>query len=618
MDPDGGGLAIHALIEAQVAKTPDRIAVITPARSLTYRLLNEEANRLAHVIVRQAEPAHLPLVIGCAQGAAKFVALLAALKAGRFLVSLDLSDPPARNRSVLQALAARVIVTDDAGLALARTLVQDDGRIINLNALPEDGAVDGLRLPIRSDALARIVLTSGSTDEPKGIMQTHRTILFGAVTRNNAVHLCSEDRMLMGTSAFTELWRPLLIGATAYLFDFKGDDMNCLRRWTDEGQISALRLTPSVFRQLVAALALSGSANAKSNRNLFPSLRVIEMMGEPLSWEDVRLYQRYFEPECVLINCLGSKEVLDYRIYYIDHRTRVGEGTVPAGFPLGGATVTVVDEEGKPVAQGTTGEIAVKTPSMSPGYWRRPDLTNERFRCDYAQGDRIYLTADRGVLMSDNCLIYMGRQDSTVKIRGHRVDVTYVEHVLDDLPSIAEAAVIVKATAQQDVKLAAFVVARTPERVTERDVRRELAERLPDFMIPSEFVFLEEMPTTAMGKTDRQSLRSFAAVSQPHIEPAQSPNTLLEAEITTLWGQILNLDRIGVQDNFFELGGNSLMAMQIAARIQDRFEIDLSLSILFERPTVEALAQYVAEGLHAPSESRRRVAPGKIRKQSIN
>jgi len=121
MDPDGGGLAIHALIEAQVAKTPDRIAVITPARSLTYRLLNEEANRLAHVIVRQAEPAHLPLVIGCAQGAAKFVALLAALKAGRFLVSLDLSDPPARNRSVLQALAARVIVTDDAGLALART-----------------------------------------------------------------------------------------------------------------------------------------------------------------------------------------------------------------------------------------------------------------------------------------------------------------------------------------------------------------------------------------------------------------------------------------------------------------------------------------------------------------
>ena len=622
MDPDVGAATIHSLIEAQVAKTPERIAVVSPARSLSYRQLNAEANRLARVIVQQAEPEGLPIVIGCSRGAAKIVALLAALKAGRAFASVDLSDLPARNHSVVQLLDARVIVTDAADVAVARTLVGAEDGVIDLDAVAESEEADDLRLPASPQVPARIVMTSGSTGEPKGIIQTHRTTLFGAIARNNAVHLCSEDSLLVGTSFFTELWRPLLVGATLYLFDFKRDDVNCLRRWIDQARISAFRSTPSVFSQLVGMLAPHHSGQRDAGQSMFPSFRVIEMIGEALSWECVRQYQRHTAPECILINLLGAKEVLDYCLYYIDHDTRTTDAAVPAGFPLDGAGVTLVDQEGKPVEPGTSGEIVVKTGSMSPGYWRRPDLTSERFRHDSASGERIYLTGDRGVLTPDHGLIYLGRQDSTVKIRGHRVDMTYLEDVLRDLQSLAETAVMVGITEQGDNKLVAFVVAHASKRVTERDLRRELAERLPDFMIPAEFVFLDAMPTTAMGKIDRESLRSLVAAAPPQVEPASLPRTAFEAEVAAIWAQVLNLDRIGVDDDFFELGGNSLMAMQIMARIEDRFEIDLPLSILFEWPTVEALAHHVfARSCAAPDgrdESFREGGSASILSRSVN
>ena len=608
MDPQAEGPTIHELIEARVAKSPDSIAVVSPARALSYRALNEEANRLARVILEQAPPPDLPIVV-CATGAARVVALLAALKAGRFSVSLDPADPPARLRSVTQSLNARAIIADDASLAMASELVPGAVAVINADASPETGSAGDLRLPIRSDALARIVLTSGSTGEPKAIMQTHRTTLFGAITRNNAVHLCSDDGLLAGTSAFTELWRPLFIGATLYLFDFKGDDIKCLRGWIDEAQISTLRSAPSVFRQLVTTLALRRGV-ARSDESLFPSLRVIELMGEQVSGECVALYRRHFSRTCILINFLGCKEVLDYCAYYIDHGTNATEGAVPAGFALPGASVTLVDEAGKAVEQDTIGEIAVKIPSASPGYWRRPDLTNGRFRHDSSDdGGRICMTGDLGLLLPNDGLVYMGRRDSVVKIRGHRVDVTHLEQVLHELRSVKAAAVVAKTGEQQDLRLVAFIVVRPPGRLTDRDLRRELAARLPNFMIPSEFLFLGELPTTPMGKIDRQNLRLLAAASQPQARAARLPQNRIGKDIAAIWAQVLNVDHVGMSDDFFDLGGDSLMVMQVCARIEQQFEIELPLSTLFKFRTLTELVPFVADGM---GESGRNAGPDSV------
>jgi acyl-coenzyme A synthetase/AMP-(fatty) acid ligase/acyl carrier protein len=327
-------------------------------------------------------------------------------------------------------------------------------------------------------------------------------------------------------------------------------------------------------------------------------MRVVESMGEPVTRECVLLYQKHFSPRCIFINFLGSKEVLDYRIYYVDHATEVTERFLPGGYPFGGARVALLDDAGETTGPGDVGEIAVENRSMSPGYWRRTDLTDERFRATVTDGSRrIYRTGDMGRLMPDDCLVYLGRKDSMVKIRGHRVDVTHVEESLRDLASVTEAAVIVNETAQREASLVAFVVVSTPQPDAERDIRRELAGSLPDHMIPAAIVLLEAMPTTAMGKTDREHLRSLVPAPQRRTLSTDLPRTALEIDLAAIWAEVLGWDGVALHNNFFELGGTSLSVMRVVSRVQQRFDIDLPLVTLFRMPTLREFALLVSEAL---------------------
>ena len=594
MEPDAGERTVHELIEAQAAATPDRIAVVSPKRTLSYAGLNREANRLARRIISHSEAGDVPIAVCCSFGASQVIALLAILKAKRFFVSVPASDPPERNRRLVAATGARMVIADRANLETAIKLLGDRRAVLNADSAVEDDYGLDLGLSVSADALIRITMTSGSTGEPRGIMQTHRTVLFGAVVRNNAVHLCPEDGLLVATAAFTELWRPLLVGATLYVFDLKADDMNCLRDWLATERVTAFRATPSVLRRLVTALAADAGADAGGAPLLFPSLRVVELMGEPVPVECVRLYQRHFPQSCVLINFLGAKEVLDYRILYMDHETRIAGDWVVSGYALPGTRASVLDEAGRPVRPGAIGEIAVRSPSMSLGYWRDDELTSERFVVDSsADGRRIFRTGDLGQFLADDCLIYAGRRDSMVKVRGQRVDLDSLEAALRALDAVGDAAVVPQST-DGDTRLVAFVVARPGHEPGEKVLRRELAARLPDYMIPSAFVFLEAMPTTPMGKIDRDALRTLAGRSLPpqsSVSLSSSPG--IESGIAAIWGEFLGRSEIALDENVFELGGNSMMVMQVALAMQRRFEIELPLAVLFDRPTVRTLAAYV-------------------------
>ena len=597
MDPDAQTCAIHEIAEAQAVAIPDSAAVVSPGCTLTYRQLNEQANQLARAISAHCPPDDAPVAVCCPLGAAQAIAMLAVLKARRILVSLSSSDPPARNRAILESTGTQMVVTDDAHWPMVRMLVRDEFPVLNVDASHRTDACCNLGLAVSADALARIALTSGSTGEPKGIMQTHRTALFGAIARNNAVHLCAQDRLLLVTPVFADLWRPLLVGGTVYLFDVRTDDLRCLQRWLDEEEISAFRSTPSVLRQLVASLE-PGNTSRGSNSFLAPSLRVIESMGEPVPRQCVLLYQKHFPPSCIFINFLGSKEVLDYRFYYVDHTTEVAERFLPGGYPFGGARVALLDDAGEIARPGDVGEIAVANRSMSPGYWRRGDLTDERFRHSPDEGEgRVYRTGDMGRLMPDGCLVYLGRKDSMVKVRGHRVDLTWLEQSIRDLAPVTDAAVIVKETELQELLLVAFVVVSRPGLVTERDIRRELAANLPDYMIPSTIVLLETMPTTAMGKLDRERLRSLVPVPSRRTVSTDLPRTPVEIEIAAMFAQVLGQDRVALHDNFFELGGTSLSVMRVTSRVQQRFDIDLPLVALFRMPTVREFAMLVSDAV---------------------
>ncbi|HVN36386.1 MAG TPA: non-ribosomal peptide synthetase [Casimicrobiaceae bacterium] len=595
-DPDVVDRTIHGFVEGQAEANPAGIAVVTPQRALSYRALNQAANRFARRIVGRGGAPDAPIGVCCALGASQVIALLAVSKAARFYLSLPPADPPERNRRLLEEAGIETVICDHANLHVATALSGDGPAILNVDSVDDDGTGDNLRLDVSVDSLVRLSMTSGSTGEPKAVMQTHRTVLYGAIARNNAVHLCAEDRMLIATAAFTDLWRPLLVGATLYLFDLKADDMACLRRWFAEGSVTAFRLTPSVLRHLVRVLADDEPGDARGATALFPSLRVVELLGEPVPAECVALFQESFPQHCVLINFLGAKEVLDYRLFYMDHETRVAGEWVPSGYALAGTRALVLDDAGNPVRDGNVGEIFVQSRSMSPGYWRDAALTSERFAVA-TEGGRTYRTGDLGRLLADGCLLYVGRRDSMVKIRGHRVDLDPLERSLRALHGVRDAAVVVAEAAAREAKLVAFVVAEEGDELDERVLRRALGARLPDFNIPSAFAFLESMPATPLGKTDRAALRALAAQTRPPSAELPLQATRIESEIAAIWAHVLERSEIDANENFFEIGGDSLTVMRVARAIQRRFEIELPLAVLFERPTVTAIAAYVRQAL---------------------
>jgi acyl carrier protein len=222
-------------------------------------------------------------------------------------------------------------------------------------------------------------------------------------------------------------------------------------------------------------------------------------------------------------------------------------------------------------------------------------MTSARFVVDPENGRRTYRTGDLGRFFEDGCLLYVGRRDSTIKIRGHRVDLELLERSLRALDGIHDAAVVATETTAREAKLVAFIVAKPGCELEEQMLRRTLRARLPDFNIPSEFVFLDAMPTTPLGKTDRIALRAVAAETRPPVAAPPLQASGIESDIVAIWAQILDRADIGVDQDFFELGGDSLMVMQVAPAIQRRFEIELPLAVLFERPTVRALAAYVRQ-----------------------
>src|SRR5262245_23765080 len=275
---------------------------------------------------------------------------------------------------------------------------------------------------------------------------------------------------------------------------------------------------------------------------------------------------------------LASAEVGSTRIYFINKKTPIHESSVPIGYPMEGCDVLLVGPDGSSLGIDQVGEIAVRSRYLSPGYWRRPDLTAAAFLPDPEGSDaRIFRTGDLGCILADGCLVHRGRKDSHVKIRGFSVELGEVEAALSQLDEVKQAAVTVKEVTPGNQILVGYVVRREPSTLTVNAIRTALAARLPDFMVPSVFVFLTSFPLTGPGKVDYRALpapnRARPDLQTPFV-PAQ---TDVEVELVRMWCEVLSLDQVGVQDNFFDLGGQSLLAARLFAEIDKTFGRPLPL-----------------------------------------
>jgi acyl-coenzyme A synthetase/AMP-(fatty) acid ligase/acyl carrier protein len=354
-------------------------------------------------------------------------------------------------------------------------------------------------------------------------------------------------------------------------------------------RITIYHSVPTAYRRFVETLQ-------PEERSRLAALRWIVLGGEAAYQSDLESYQKHFSAGTRFVNLHGSTESTINSLFVADHQTRVLRATLPIGEPIEGIEMLLLDARGEPTE--VYGEIAIRSPHVALGYWQRPELTEQVFRRD-ARGQRIYCTGDLGRRLPDGTLECVGRKDFQLKIRGFRVEPGEVESTLAGHPALQDVAVIGQALGGGENRLVAYWVARPGASVTGPELRAFLKARLPDYLVPANFVGLPAMPLTPNGKLDRRALPAPEETAPERVKDFVAPRTPMEQTLAEFWCEILGVKTVGIHDDFFELGGHSLRVMQLVARIRDAYEIDLPLRRVFETPTIADLALALTEQLLA-------------------
>ena len=590
-DVEGG---IPARFERIAAAGPDRLVATAGHETLTYGAMNAAANRLARAIRARSGPAAEPVGLLVDHDAAALVEILAALKAGKFYLALDVRHPVPRLRAMLADAGAALVVTGARHLDIARALAAGQSEVLVADAVdPSDDGSD-LALALDGRSLAFLGYTSGSTGKPKGVLWDHRGILHRAMCHVNRFELAPGDRLsllhrLGLAAAFRHTWAAMLSGATACLYDLQSEGVDGVGRWLARMRISHAHLAASVFRHLASTLPAGTD---------LPDLRLLWVGNEPVFRSDVDLHRSRFAPACVFVNGYAASEAGTVAEMVIDAATALDDGPLPIGHPLPDKDVLVLDDAGRPLPPGETGELAVRSQFLSLGYWRRPDLDARVFLPDPSGGaSRVYRTGDLGRMRADGCLVHLGRKGERPKLRGHMVDPLEVERRLLQHPRLAGAAAMVREDRPGDQRLVAYLVATSEGPPSPSELHAFARERLPEHLVPSTWVVLPALPRSGTGKLDRSRLPAPGRARPLLATPLVRPRTPIERELGRIWAEALAVDEVGVDDSFVELGGHSLIAARIVSEVGTAFGLDVTGSALFEAPCVSAMAGVIAEHL---------------------
>jgi len=583
--------SIPSRFEKIVRKYPDRIAVKSRNQMLTYDELNQTANRIARAILAKCSQDNEPIALLFEHGIDAIAAIFGALKAGKCFLSLDPSFPLERITYMLEDSQTRLIATNNRNVGLADKLSQDSRQLLNIDLLDGSLATVNVGLTLSPDTFGYLIYTSGSTGKPKGVAQNHRNILHGAMRRTNAFRICTEDRLSLLSSgthqAVMNIFSALLNGAGLCSFNVKEEGATQLVNWLIQEKITIYHSSASLFRQFVSTL---------TGKEDLSRIRLVRSASETVTKGEVGSYRKHFSSDCLFTNGLGTTETGTSVMYFIDKDNPIVTDTVPIGYPLQDMEILLLDDDGREVGFNCVGEIAVRSCYLSPGYWRRPDLTQAKFRPDPAGGDRrIYLTGDLGRMSEDGCLEHLGRKDFQVKVRGYRIEVSEIEVALLDLAAIKEAVVVAREDRPGYQRLIAYIVPAQGQAPTSTELRRFLKAKLPEYMVPSTFVFLEAFPLTPNGKVDRLALPA-PEDTRPELDtPFAAPTTPVEEDLARIWAEVLSLDQVGIHDSFFDLGGHSLAATRVVSQVIKQFLVEVPLQSLFQSPTVAEMSAVITE-----------------------
>ncbi|HEY1235680.1 MAG TPA: amino acid adenylation domain-containing protein, partial [Candidatus Binatia bacterium] len=581
------------MFEQQAERTPDALALAFDDISLTYDEVNRRANQLAQYLVKRGVRPESRVAI-CIERSAEFaLGFLAILKAGGVYVPLDPSYPRDRLLEMIRDLGPTLLVTTQAQVSQCSL---PSVTVIALNVAQESIAREDQANPQSVNEpqnAAYILYTSGSTGKPKGVVMSHgalgnliswqvTNLSEPAAARTVQFAPCGFDVSIQ------EMLTTWCSGGALFLIkeELRRDGVSLLR-FIQERSIERVFL-PFVALQNIAAAAAYANCYA-------PSLREIITAGEQLQMtESVKLFLNKLGV-CCLRNQYGPTESHVASEFVLRPSFDSASYLPPIGRPIANTKIYILDSYRRPVPVGVTGEIYIGGAGLARGYLNQPELTAEKFIEHSFHGEtasRLYKTGDRARYLSDGTIEFLGRLDDQVKIRGYRVEPGEIEAALAQHRAVQSAVVMVRELAPMDKRLVSYVVVHENATLESKELRAYLKDRLPDYMVPSVFVFLDGLPLTTNGKLDRARLPTpeFA-----HRGEHVAPRTPVEERLARIWADLLRLDRVGADDNFFDLGGHSLLATQVVSRIAEAFRIALPCRALFERPTVAELSSHIEE-----------------------
>ena len=589
-------LCLHQLFEAQAEQAPDRIAVRFQDHSLSYRDLNRRANQLAHALEKMGVGRGERVGVYIERSLEMMIALLAVQKAGAAYVPLDPDYPAERVRLTLDDAQAPVIITQNH---LLEALPEHSAQVFCLDSDWASIAAESAANPnsqVTPEDLIYVIFTSGSTGRPKGVQVPHRAVVNLLTSMRRELGVTEKD-ILVALASFAfdmcipELYLPLIAGGTTVIGRREhAADGEALAGLLREVGASVVHATPTTWNLLLAA-GYTGVGRK----------RVVG--AEPLPRE---LCIRLLEADPSLYNFYGPTETTVWSTF---HHFRSKDEPLTIGRPIANTQIYILDKYRIPVPVGVVGELYIGGDGVSCGYLNRPELNAEKFVPDVFTGkesSKLYRTGDLARYLPDGRIEFFGRADNQVKIRGFRIELGEIESVLAQHPAVQQAIAIVREDVLADKRLVAYLIPQKGNAPDANDLRTFAKTKLPDYMVPSRFVTMEQFPLTPNGKVDRKGLPAPDA-ARPAIEGTYiAPRTPVEEAVAGIWAEVLHLEQVGAHDEFFELGGHSLLATQVMSRIEKAFRVELPLRVLFESATVAGLARRInearstAEGLTAP------------------
>lgn len=598
---------IGDLFTERAARTPDAVALICGDRRMTYRELDGYSNQLTRYLRKQGAAKEMLVGIAIERSIEMVAGMLGILKAGSAYVPLDPKYPRERTSLLIEDAGMSLVLASESS---RQRLAHGKARVVSI-----DGEADAISkenpAPIEpvaaSDNLAYVIYTSGSTGKPKGVMVEHRHV---------ANFFAGMDRVIGDESG---TW----LAVTSISFDISILEL----LWTlargfqvvihgDEGTqtisdeilrfgVTHLQSTPSLARMILM--------DQKSHA-AFARLQKLFLGGEALPVALVNQLRQVFRGE--LFNMYGPTETTIWSTTY--QIPSGASASISIGKPIANTQVYLLDSELREVAVGEAGNLFIGGDGVVRGYWHRPDLTEDRFRPDpFISGNRIYNTGDLARMRPDGNLEFLGRSDFQVKLRGFRIELGEIEAALEKQFGVLQAVVVAREDKPGDKRLVAYVVAREGEATSVAALRKALELKLPEFMVPSTFVFQASLPLTPNGKIDRNALPAPVATNAD-ASAVDAPRNELEKAIAETWSRELGVDQVRMSDNFFDLGAHSLMVAEVHMQLQQVLNREISLVDLFQFPTVRSLASHLGGGeqtspaTHPSNRAQRRLAARKV------